>query len=239
MKRKLVIFGDSIVMPRPYMDGVDRTEYEDTYGYQLSDKIDHDVSVCFVGGLDTEMALEGWNKLYAAYKRPDCVIYHLGINDCVQRVFRRNSTSIFLKPWFRRLSRDLGLRLVSRYRRYFIKLFGLRNQYVKAYEFRKNLQSLMEQVKGFSPKVHFIAVGICQKPEFQERRSPGDNQLIKQYNSILQEEFRGEFVDPNKSGKAEDILISDGIHFSKQLHSWMAEELVKMIDWQDGRGGLL
>lgn len=124
MKKKIVILGDSIVMPRPYMDEVEKTEYEDTYGYLLSQAFSDDVSVCFVGGLDTESALEGWNERYVAYKRPDIVIYHLGINDCVQRVFRKNSRSIHLKPWFRKLTRNFGIRLVNRYRRFFIRLVG-------------------------------------------------------------------------------------------------------------------
>ncbi|MCB1750484.1 MAG: SGNH/GDSL hydrolase family protein [Gammaproteobacteria bacterium] len=230
MKKKIVILGDSIVMPRPYMDEVEKTEYEDTYGYLLSQAFSDDVSVCFVGGLDTESALEGWNERYVAYKRPDIVIYHLGINDCVQRVFRKNSRSIHLKPWFRKLTRNFGIRLVNRYRRFFIRLVGKKNQYVKPDAFRKNLELLRGQVRTFSDNCRFIAIGICEKPEWQEHRSPGDNQLIKQYNAILQEEFGTAFVDPNRFGKANDILISDGIHFSRQTHERVAEELKRLLD---------
>lgn len=229
MKRKIVILGDSIVMPRPWIGEADKTEYEDTYGCLLSRAFGDDISVCFVGGLDTETALQGWNEQYVAYKRPDIVIYHLGINDCVQRVFRKNSSSIHLKPWFRKLTRNFGIRLVNRYRQLFIRLVGRKNQYVKADAFRKNLELLAGQVRAFSEKCRFVAIGICEKPEWQERRSPGDNQLIKQYNSILQKEFGTAFVDPNRFGRADEILISDGIHFTRQTHERVAEELKQLL----------
>jgi len=88
---------------------------------------------------------------------------------------------------------------------------------------------LKEQVCEFSQDPLFVAIGICEKPEWQEKRSPGDNELIRQYNAALREEFGGAFVDPNELGSAEDVLISDGIHFTKQTHVVIAETLKRML----------
>lgn len=216
--RKIVIFGDSLIRPRPDLKPSERSEYEDTYAWKLKSAY-HDMSVDidWVESLDSEEALF-WGERMVAYKRPDIVILQLGINDCVQRIFKKNSRSVLLRPWFRRWTRNLVMRLISRHRAFLLKYVSRNRQHVVLEQFEQNINHLNQLIWQYSPEAKIVFIGIASKPDWLEKRSPGDNALIKQYNICLEKLFGDRFVDPAVLGSPEEIMIGDGIHLKIEAH---------------------
>lgn len=222
---RLVILCDSLGRPRPDLrDERERTRYHQVYGRLLAEYLGSawDVELCYVESLDSADALF-WSQRMVAFREPDAVIFHFGINDCGPRVFRKNSRSILLVPWFRRLTRDCFMRLIGRLRPFLTR--WLRRVYVTEAEFRRNFLAIRAEIEKYSPKVEMWAVGICSVNAEMNRRSFGFNRNIERYNRVLKEIFSINYVDPQELLPSRELLISDGIHLSEAGHAALAAKL--------------
>lgn len=211
---KIIVFSDSLGRPRPDMPIHESTEYEDVYGYLLKEyyKPHHDVEIIYVDSLDTDDAIY-WSQRMVAFRRPDLVIFHIGLNDCVPRLFRKNSNSIILNSFFRKITFDFFFKLL-RYFRY--KITSMRKiTYVSAQKFRANLMNIKKEIQLYNPKCEFIAISIA-KSKILDRRSFGYNKNIEKYNLIINDVFLN-FIEINHLLDENDF-ISDGIHLTKQAH---------------------
>lgn len=226
---RIVIFGDSLIMPRPFLDEPSRTEYEDVYAWQVRSelKAKHEIDICYMGGLDTDDAI-GWSEQMVAYKRPDLVIFHIGINDSAPRLFRKHSKSILLNRYFRKLTFNAGMWLLNRYRYQVTRC--IKKTYVTRHQFRRNLDSIVTKMREFNPAAQVMAISIARTSTHLARRSFGINSNIDDYNAILQQ-FAGDgYIDVNSLLPNEQMLIEDGIHLTKKAHRLLAERLVKVIE---------
>ena len=221
--------GDSLAMPRDFLDRPDRTTYEETYPARLrslmSDRADVDTMASI--GLDSE------NILYEARfhllpRRPDVLILHLGINDCAPRVFRKGSTSILLRPWFQRLTRGAGMRAIHVLRPLICR--ARRLVYVEEEDFESNLRTLLDRVTAADPACVPLAIAISDKPQSMERRSPGYRANVARYNRVLRRVFGDGFVDLNVLLPLDDQLISDGIHLTAEAHDLLARTLADRVE---------
>jgi lysophospholipase L1-like esterase len=225
---RIVVFSDSLGRPRPDLDDLNKTRYKDVYGYILKNYMQgrHEVELCYVESLDSEDAVF-WGQRMVAFREPDLVIFHFGINDAAPRLFKKNSKNIILNQWFRKLTKDIFMRILNKYRYFFTRLFP--KTYISLPDFRKNIQQIMEEITKYSPNADFYAVSICRVPEFLETRSWQYNQNINNYNSILGELFGTNFIDINQLVKPEKLLIRDGIHLTAFAHGILAAYLCEKI----------
>ena len=90
----VLLFSDSLAMPREFLETEERTVYADTYPARLRSLLagHADVDAVSSVGLDSENALYE-ARFQVLPRRPDVLVLHLGINDCAPRVFRKGSTS--------------------------------------------------------------------------------------------------------------------------------------------------
>ncbi len=223
---KIIIFSDSLGRPRPDIHLSESTEYEDVYGYLLKEhyKILHEIEIIYIDSLDTNDAIY-WSQRMVAFRRPDCVIFHLGLNDCVPRLFKKNSKSLLLNPFFRKVSFDLFLRFMSRFRHFFT--FVRKITYVSQKDFRKNLIEIKKEIEFYSQECKFICILIAKSTK-QDSRSFSYNKNIEKYNLIFSEIFQ-DTLDVNNV-LVEDDFISDEIHLTKQGHIKIFEQLKISID---------
>ena len=165
-----------------------------------------------------------------ALKRPDVVIYHIGINDCVPRILRKGNNGLFFNPLFRKITHDIVLKFISKFRRQLIKILA-EKVYISKERFRLNFLQMMSDVKCLNPDRRFFCISIAKYSDFMERKSPGSNKNIMAYNDILKELFQNNYIELDMLfGFAPDkYLISDGIHMTKDSHRKLALELVKRI----------
>ena len=229
--RKIILFTDSLGRPRPDLSENERTEYEDVYGYKIREHFSDDwVELLYVESLDTDDAIF-WNERMVAFKRPDIVVYQIGINDCAARIFKKNSRSIILKPWFRKASSDIVLRLITKYRSNLLKILPNKT-YINKHLFRNNFIRMIADVKTLNSNCRFFCLSITGQPYFKEKKSPGITQNVKVYNEVLHQIFMNNFLDIDAILKMppDKYLISDGVHLEKHAHEIIAHALIKRIE---------
>ena len=226
-KKKLVILSDSLGRPRPNIDAHDKTEYEDTYGYILREKLGPNwiVDICYVESLDSQDALM-WCERMVAYRRPDVAILHFGINDCAPRVFKKDSRPIIYNSIFKALTFNIFAKVVFRFRYQLTRLRKL--VYTKPQDFISNLKSMKKTILEFAPDAKVFIVNIAKTTQFNNARSFGFNVNIDQYNTALEKEFNIQLININ-SDTPEKVLIKDGIHLTKPAHQKLADLLETAI----------
>lgn len=222
-------------MPRPWLEGDDQVLLSDVYGSLLRERYRgrHDVDLLFEISLDSELACIRYSKM-VSYRQPDVVFLQLGINDCAPRLFRKGSRHLFLQPWFRRVSRDCGMRLYKRFRRQITRLRSLR--YVGPEAFRRNLHCVINEILSFNDKVHIFAMGIAEVSEELAQRSFGYLESIREYNAILRDVFGDSYIEVNDLVPKSRMFISDGYHFSIEAHKALANRIAEIIEGIDEKG---
>ncbi len=230
---RIVIFSDSMGMPRPNLLGTDQTHIWDVYGSLLKERYRgiHDVELVYVGGLDSEDAAKICERM-VAYREPDLVILHIGLTDCAPRLYRKGSKHLFLQPWFSRITRDLGMRFLSHYRRQVTRVRPI--VYVRPQAFAQNMQMVRDRIRSHCPDVSFCAIGIVLVADRLDQRSWGYHDKIRTYNGILQSIFADGFVDSDDLVAREQMFISDGFHLTKAAHTALEERLAGRIDRELG-----
>jgi lysophospholipase L1-like esterase len=225
----VLLLGDSLVLPREFLNGTDRTTYDQTYVAQvkaiLGDRFEFE-SIPSIS-LDSDDAVY-YSKFVLEPRRPAAIVLHLGVNDCAPRLFRKGSRSVLLAPWFKRLTRNLVLRGVLRVKPWIFR--RRRVVYVDEEEFERNMRTIIELVRKGRSNCAFLAIAISAKPDWMERRHPGYQEQVERYNAILARVFGEGFVDLNAIVPVERQLISDGIHLTPEAHAKLAEALSRRIE---------
>jgi len=226
-RKRVIIFGDSLPRPRPDLSASnDITLINETYPEQVRMKLPSHVilETIYIESLDTRDALDlEWNKMIVAFKMPDFVIYHLGVNDCAPRVFSKNSRSILLNPLFRRLTKDISLKAIHLFQRQIIRLVVRNKVYTDISLFESNLRSMIGEVRKYSPDCMFYAILIARVSRALDSRSIYYNSNIEKYNSVIRRVFQDRVFDPSLDDDSH--LISDGIYLSRIGHKALAEKI--------------
>lgn len=225
--KRVVIFSDSLGRPRPEMDLANRTVYSDVYGKKLGVLLgtDYEVEICYMGSLDSEDGVLLSQEM-VAYREPDIVVFQIGINDCAPRLFKKNSQSIILKPWFRKLTKDVILRGMSYFRAIITKF--IKKEYVSVSNYRLNYKKMIENIQEYNPKCVFYAISIANGDDAYVKKSPNINNNINEYNGVLKEIFENNYIDIN-SLDINKLHINDMIHLTKEAHTKLAEAIYEKI----------
>lgn len=225
---RIVILSDSLGRPRPDLADEEKTRITDVYGSILAEKLGKPfiVDLCYVESIDTEDALL-WSQRMVAFREPDIIIYHLGINDCTPRVFRKNANPFIFYPLFRKLTGDICLKAISRYRYYLTR--ALRRTHVPLADYKTNLQKMRAEVIKYSPHCSFFAISIAKASQKIAVRNYELNENIEKYNNALCELFGDRYIDVNLMLPNDQLLISDGVHLTKIAHRLLADELADRI----------
>lgn len=228
-KKRILIIGDSLAMPRP---GV---SYEDTWVYKLIkafpefDLIDKTRRASTSERLVTEGG--GNNNPYGAdlleHYMPDVVIMHLGIVDCAPRYIKKGSLENII------LNRIMPKNVQTRYVEYVKKnrVRDPRKAYVLPDRFRSNLTNYFQRAETHNAKI--IAIMILPVTNVFVNKSPYINQSIEDYNDIyrdLSKDFKNVDVvrSFDNSINLEDITI-DGYHVNLKGHDIIFQKLIYQI----------
>lgn len=224
---KIIIFTDSLGRPRPDINNDERTEYEDVYGYKLREyfKNQHEIELIYIDSLDTDDAIY-WSQRMVAFRKPDLVIFHIGLNDCVPRLFKKNNRSIVLNKIFKKITFNMFFLGMSYFRRQIT--FFRRIVYVPKKRFSKNLENIKSEILKYNATCKFIVLTIA-KSDKHNQRSYNYNKNIDRYNQIFFKVFGKEScIEVNEILKQDDF-ISDYIHLSASAHLKLYEILKKRI----------
>lgn len=224
---RIIIFTDSLGRPRPDINKEERTLYKDVYGYQLKKYLTKDeVEILYIESLDTEDS-KFWSQRMVAFRQPDLVIFHIGINDCVPRIFSKGDCKLIFHPIFRKITRDFFIKIFSYFRYYITKYRRL--VYVKKDMFSSNLYEIINEIKKYSQECKFIAISIAESEQLNQK-SYGFNDNVKEYNKIIKKIFSENCIDINALFPDSNFLISDGLHLKKESHKKLYLVLKEKIE---------
>lgn len=228
MNKSISIFTDSLGRPRPDIKEEERTLYNDVYAIKLRDQLSDSVHLELhtFEGIDSESGIEFFKKSIA-FRAPNVIVFHLGINDCAPRIFKKGAKPIIFKSWFRRITGRLFEVVISKYRLSITKF--LNRTYVTKEGFKHNIEEMIREAKVYSPDVQFFAIEIAEPPRRLQQRSYDFLKNVKEYNSVLAEIFDQNFIKFNDFISENDRLISDGIHLTKVTHQLIADSLYQNI----------
>lgn len=232
---KIVIFGDSLALPREDVGGDELLEV--TYPFLLDQSLRRQFGagapVVFERGMrrrTIEYVLDEWNEL-VELRKPQIVIVHVGIVDCAPRVFLRREASFVANIRFAWL-RDRIFKFTHDHRR---RIVQFRHKvYVPLSRFERLVQQVVQKARE-SGVQSLVFINIIRPPDSVEERSPGFQSNVIAYNQVLQEQTKHSFVsliDLNRmvhDDGGSDALTVDGIHLNERGHMLLAQELEQHV----------
>lgn len=224
---RIIIFSDSLGRPRPDLDGVDVTRISDVYGEKIKKHFASfcDVDLIYVESMDSQDAIF-WGQRMVAFREPDIVIFHFGINDCAPRLFKKNSRNIIFNKTFRKITFDVFLRMAGRLRYYITRIRKI--SYFNSTEFIENISSIEREILKYNSKCKFYFVGIASS-EIMDNKSYNYNQNISLFNNKLQKKYGDNYIDVNVITNGDTGLISDCVHLTKDSHAKLAKEIISRL----------
>lgn len=210
--KRIVLFTDSLAMPR---EEPEVTFFEDTYPYLL--RKDYEVfQFSKGGGLMSEFVEQTF--YYNQYK-PDIIILQIGIVDCSPRAFTK------LEEAFFHSNRLLGLV------RSFISKSGLskkiRNFRRLSWTPKRSYRQGCEFFISKFPQSKVFALSIVPPSKGYEKQVPGISKKIDEYNNILKEVFKQDFID--LSNIPMEGIMSDHHHLTKVGHQYVYDKIMHIL----------
>lgn len=223
-KKRIVILGDSLGMPRP--DEQPPVEYEETYPYLLKQLLPEweVLSACKRANHATKQGCTQYLYDDIIFIKPTAVVIHLGVVDCAPRLFNNYEKIILNK--MPSVIRNKIIAFFSKHRKFFTRRF--KKVYVNKKDFEKNIDKLIKT--ALESKATPILIGIADTNHENKEKSYGFSQNIIDYNAILlalAERHKIAFI--NMYDKGDKILLSDGIHLQPESHKLIANEIYKAI----------
>lgn len=221
---RIVVIGDSLVMPRP----ADDVPYEQTYVHRLVKQFADTEVICRAARANDSNKQAGQQAMHDDIEvyAPDIVIVQLGIVDCAPRLFsKKQAFALRLLPKF--LSRGI-VALASKYRLFFTKYF--KQVYVPKAQFERNIDALFKSLNEASQQI--ICLSIASTNQRNKERSYGIDDNIKAYNDVLLslcKRYDIDYVDVYSAASESDFILSDGIHINSDAHAFIANQIGSLI----------
>lgn len=236
MKKNILIIGDSLGCPRPWI-GVDLRA---TYGYQLGHLLgaDYFVANYAVGDNSTDRAVKApFVRTFVQGAAASYVIVQLGIVDCAPRLLSTFERAIglvtskipVLRPLF-----NFYVRQKAKHRYTLTRIFP--KTLVPKDRFARNLKTLVGEIQSANPVEQIFFINIAYPGDYLLRKSYNILQNIEQYNRAIAEVVaelgdRGKVVDLFRQTQANPCWITedDGHHIYKPAHDWIAREICRVV----------
>lgn len=236
MKKNILIIGDSLGCPRPWI-GVD---LRSTYGYQLGHLLgaDYFVANYSVGDNSTDRAVKApFVRTFVQGAAASYVIVQLGIVDCAPRLMSTFERAIglvaskipLLRPLF-----NFYVRQKAKHRYTLTRIFP--KTLVPIDRFARNLKTLVAEIQAANPVEQIFFINIAYPGEYLLRKSYNILRNIEQYNGAIAEVVaelgdKGKVVDLFQQTQAHPgwITEDDGHHIYKPAHDWIAREIFGVV----------
>jgi acyl-CoA thioesterase-1 len=224
-KKRVVVLGDSLGMPRPDEEG--GITYEETYPYLLNGLLGDRwevISRCRRANISVNQAHIQYLYDDITVLTPDFVVLHLGIVDCAPRLFSPIQNRVLSKV--PNVLRKPIISFFSRYRSFFTKLFP------KVYVGKRSYETHMRKIIAAVQKAGAICllIEISKTSEKNEDRSFGIDQNILDYNAIIRRlGDSSKAIIVSADFDPEECLMADGIHINIKGSQKLASQLMSII----------
>lgn len=210
--KRIVIFSDSLGLPR---ESPEVTFVEDTYPQLL--RSDYQVFQLSIGGGRIEDFLV--QAHYYRQCKPDYVIIQSGIVDCGPRAFSWNE-ELFLKSNIigRVIRRIIAVTITTKKIRIFRK---------KSWTSKKQYTRCCTQLIDIFPEIPVFALSILPADHEYEKKVPGIQSKIIEYNQILHSLFGDRMISLENIPR--DGVMSDGHHLNKIGHQYTYLQIIEKL----------
>jgi lysophospholipase L1-like esterase len=220
-KKKILIIGDSNILPRYNVIEKDRLQVEDRYIYLLKDKLtDYHIEYFAIGGV-TSPELFNFSIPYFTEWKPDYVIIQSGINDAKSQ-FVSDKTSYYL---YRLLSFfGLNKSIIKEKLIYNNKLIKIKSTpKISIVNFEKQIK----KIRSLFSDSRVLWIEIYSDTKIEEERFNTLN-TIKEFNSILKSSFSDNFIELGEIKNIENFT-TDGYHLNKKGNYLLFNKLSRII----------
>lgn len=208
MKKRIVIFSDSLALPRFYPEV---TIVEETYPYMLRNNYEV-FQFSKGGGLIHEIVPQA--HYYKQYN-PDYIILQCGIVDCACRAFSHKEELFFQ-------SNFLG-HVIRRFLSSTITTKRLRSIRKKSWTEPEVYMSNCKTLKEIFANIPVFALSILPVSDDYEAKINGMKNKVDQYNALLKETFSETYID--LSGIPNCGIMTDGHHLTRDGHNYVFQQI--------------
>ena len=234
--KNLLIIGDSLACPRPWV-GIGSNE---TYGSRIQQALSEKVYVISLarGSMTTrDYVTDSFIKQYVCSGSVSYLVIQLGIVDCAPRlmtVFERFIGFALSKNGFGKLIFGVYTKWKSKHRMFFTRWFP--HVLVELEEYRSNLDSIVVEYTARNPIEKIILVNIAYPGRSMAEKSWGILENIGKYNEViasLRNERNSSVSVIDLFGMTKDnqhwITKDDGHHITVDAHKWISSQIIKCI----------
>lgn len=234
--KNIVIIGDSLACPRPWI-GLGQ---EDTYAARIQRALGekaHVISLAYGERSTRHYASEAFTKTYVERSNTNTLIMQLGIVDCAPRLMTLSERGIGYLCRKMRITNTIFMKYVafkSKHRMFFTKKFP--NVMVKKDEFERNVHTIISNYINYGNTGRIILINIAYPGDHLTKRSYNVLSIIEAYNEVLQ---RAAVADPDRvrlidlfSITRDDtslITPEDGHHITTSAHEIVSKALLNQI----------
>ena len=213
---KILILTDSTANARSFPIS-EKVNLEETYPYLIRDRLRDSIfyQISF-GNIETEK-LCSQAISYLTHWKPDIIIVHSGLNDCRPEAFSEFQKMIILKlsRFFPSLKKYLYDFRIIRKRQLFR---------VSKISFKKTIKKFLAVFS--EAKIFWLE--IVAHSDYEKIR-PGVRSRITEYNEIIEDELKDNFISIKKSINEVNGFNEDNIHWNKFGHKIVYERLLNKI----------
>ncbi len=220
-KKKILILGDSNLLPRYHGNQDDTVHIEDNYVYLLKQKLNNYHIECFAIGGVTSPELFNYSVPYFSKWNPDYVIIQSGINDAKSRFVSKKTSNYF----YQILSTfGLSKSIIKEKLIYNNKLIKLKSTPTTSFtDFKRQIK----KIKSLFSESIVLWLEIYSDTNIDEERQ-NTLSTIKEFNSLLKSSFLENFIELKEIKNIENFN-SDGYHLNKRGNYLLSDKLSKII----------
>ncbi len=231
---RVVVFGDSLPLPRPEEEGGQAIWWEETWPWRLQRvlaRLGHPNEVINCSARDRTVeafATQAFEE-HIAWKMPNVLIIELGIVDCGPRIFSRMEKRLMNLPGVPGWLRERIIELRVRRRAEITSKDPLAKVMVRPETFREHIEAFGRRLSELRPRPQCWWVPILLDPVKMEQKSPGFSKNVELYNRIIRDlADRAGYRWVEHATAPEDFWV-DGYHLSATGNARLADTLGRLL----------
>lgn len=213
---KILILTDSTANPRSFPE-FEKVNLEETYPYLIRNEYKDSMFYQLTyGNIETEKLL-GQAIGYLTHWKPDFIIIQSGLNDCRPEAFTEFQKNLIMKffRFFPILRKNINnTQIIKKRQIYRVS--------------KKRFKKIAKWFSNVFYQSKIIWLEIAVHEEYEKIR-PGVSKRIVEYNQIIEDEFKDNFLQIKNALNEVNGFNSDNIHLNKFGHRKVSELLLKKL----------
>ena len=220
--KKILIIGDSNCLPRYNADTKNVIALEDTYIFNLKNKLKNcHFEQVTLGGISTSELINHAIPYYLHWK-PDILLLHTGINDTKSQFIKGRILNFFYKvfSFFNFSKKDIKSKIL--YNPFFLKYYSQTKTDIRVFENNVN------KIKLLFNESKIFWLEIFSDERIDDER-PNTKKNIEKFNYSIKKVFGKNFIELKELNERK-YFTNDGYHLNKNGHTKLTNILIELFN---------